>query len=107
MGSTAWVYLFDCVDLRGLRVPHLQAYRWIDDSRDDYTQERLEALDDAFKLFRSALRVPPGGHSPANKQQGFHDNVPSMPAMVSKPIPRLFCLIFFFCWSNLFVWMLL
>ncbi|CAN0412668.1 unnamed protein product, partial [Hapterophycus canaliculatus] len=29
-----------------------QAYRWIDDSRDDYTKERLEALDDAFKLFR-------------------------------------------------------
>lgn len=31
---------------------YLQAYRWIDDSRDDYTKERLEALDDAYKLFR-------------------------------------------------------
>ncbi|CAN0266223.1 unnamed protein product [Pylaiella littoralis] len=30
----------------------MQAYRWIDDSRDDYTKERLESLDDAFKLFR-------------------------------------------------------
>ena len=29
-----------------------QAYRWIDDSRDDFTKERLEALDDAYKLFR-------------------------------------------------------
>ncbi|CAM9769320.1 unnamed protein product [Choristocarpus tenellus] len=29
-----------------------QAYRWIEDSRDEYTQERLESLDDAFKLFR-------------------------------------------------------
>ncbi|CAN0515031.1 unnamed protein product, partial [Laminaria digitata] len=28
------------------------AYRWIDDSRDDFTKERLEALDDAYKLFR-------------------------------------------------------
>ncbi|CAM9640149.1 unnamed protein product, partial [Chrysoparadoxa australica] len=30
----------------------MQAYRWIEDSRDDYTEERLDALDDAFKLYR-------------------------------------------------------
>jgi len=30
----------------------MQAYRWIEDSRDDYTKERLENLDDAFKLYR-------------------------------------------------------
>lgn len=30
----------------------MQAYRWIEDSRDEYTQERLESLDDAFKLYR-------------------------------------------------------
>jgi len=29
-----------------------QAFRWIDDSRDEFTKERLEALDDAFKLYR-------------------------------------------------------
>lgn len=29
-----------------------QAFRWIDDSRDEYTQERLEQMDDTFKLFR-------------------------------------------------------
>jgi len=29
-----------------------QAFRWIDDSRDEFTKERLEALDDTFKLFR-------------------------------------------------------
>jgi succinate dehydrogenase/fumarate reductase iron-sulfur protein len=29
-----------------------QAYRWIDDSRDEYTKERLQALDDTFKLYR-------------------------------------------------------
>jgi len=30
----------------------LQAFRWIDDSRDQATKERLEQLDDTFKLFR-------------------------------------------------------
>ena len=30
----------------------MQAYRWIDDSRDTMTRERLEDLDDAFKLYR-------------------------------------------------------
>lgn len=30
----------------------MQAYRWIEDSRDDFTKERLDQLDDAFKLYR-------------------------------------------------------
>ena len=30
----------------------MQAYRWIEDSRDDFTKERLDDLDDAFKLYR-------------------------------------------------------
>eukprot|EP00555_Chaetoceros_dichaeta_P002763 CAMPEP_0198250276 /NCGR_PEP_ID=MMETSP1447-20131203/1524_1 /TAXON_ID=420782 /ORGANISM="Chaetoceros dichaeta, Strain CCMP1751" /LENGTH=287 /DNA_ID=CAMNT_0043935083 /DNA_START=24 /DNA_END=887 /DNA_ORIENTATION=+ len=30
----------------------MQAYRWIEDSRDEYTKERLDQLDDAFKLYR-------------------------------------------------------
>ena len=30
----------------------LQAYRWIADSRDEYKNERLDALDDSFKLYR-------------------------------------------------------
>jgi succinate dehydrogenase/fumarate reductase iron-sulfur protein len=30
----------------------LQAYRWIIDSRDEYTKERLDFLKDPFKLFR-------------------------------------------------------
>jgi succinate dehydrogenase (ubiquinone) iron-sulfur subunit len=29
-----------------------QAFRWIDDSRDEFTKERLEFLDDTFKLYR-------------------------------------------------------
>lgn len=30
----------------------MQAYRWIIDSRDEYTGERLDALEDPFKLYR-------------------------------------------------------
>lgn len=30
----------------------MQAYRWISDSRDGMTEERLRALDDSFKLYR-------------------------------------------------------
>lgn len=30
----------------------LQAYRWVIDSRDDATKERVEYLDDAFRLYR-------------------------------------------------------
>jgi len=30
----------------------MQAYRWIEDSRDEFTKERLEQLDDSFKLYR-------------------------------------------------------
>jgi len=30
----------------------MQAFRWVEDSRDQLTEERLEMLDDSFKLFR-------------------------------------------------------
>jgi succinate dehydrogenase (ubiquinone) iron-sulfur subunit len=30
----------------------MQAYRWIEDSRDEFTKERLAKLDDPFKLYR-------------------------------------------------------
>jgi len=30
----------------------MQAYRWIEDSRDEFQDKRLEELDDAFKLYR-------------------------------------------------------
>ena len=29
-----------------------QAYRWIADSRDEMTEERLKSLDDTYKLYR-------------------------------------------------------
>ncbi len=48
----------------------LQAYRWVSDSRDEATQERLEALDDPFKLYRchtilNCTKTCPKGLNPA------------------------------------------
>ena len=30
----------------------MQAYRWVQDSRDEISKERMEFLDDAMKLYR-------------------------------------------------------
>ncbi len=48
----------------------LQAHRWIEDSRDDATAERLEQLDDSFKLYRchtimNCTNTCPKGLNPA------------------------------------------
>ena len=48
----------------------LQANRWIEDSRDEATGERLDALDDTFKLYRchtimNCAQVCPKGLNPA------------------------------------------
>jgi len=48
----------------------LQAYRWLIDSRDDATSERLDALEDPFKLYRchtimNCTNVCPKGLNPA------------------------------------------
>ena len=48
----------------------LQAYRWISDSRDTATAARLEAVNDAFKLYRchtimNCAKVCPKGLNPA------------------------------------------
>ncbi len=48
----------------------LQAYRWIADSRDEKTQERLDALNDSFKLYRchtimNCTKTCPKGLNPA------------------------------------------
>lgn len=53
-----------------LRLSLSQAYRWIIDSRDQKTQERLEALDDSFKLYRchtimNCTKTCPKGLNPA------------------------------------------
>lgn len=48
----------------------LQSYRWIADSRDEATKERLESLEDPFKLYRchtimNCTQVCPKGLNPA------------------------------------------
>ncbi|TPE61162.1 succinate dehydrogenase iron-sulfur subunit [Sandaracinobacter neustonicus] len=48
----------------------LQAYRWLADSRDEYTGERLDALEDPFRLYRchtimNCANVCPKGLNPA------------------------------------------
>ena len=48
----------------------LQAWRWIADSRDEATQERLENLEDSFKLYRchtimNCTKTCPKGLNPA------------------------------------------
>ncbi|MBX9977273.1 MAG: succinate dehydrogenase iron-sulfur subunit [Alphaproteobacteria bacterium] len=48
----------------------LQAYRWIADSRDTKTQDRLDALNDSFKLYRchtimNCTKTCPKGLNPA------------------------------------------
>jgi succinate dehydrogenase / fumarate reductase iron-sulfur subunit len=48
----------------------LQAYRWLIDSRDEATQERLDNLEDPFKLYRchtimNCAKVCPKGLNPA------------------------------------------
>ncbi|KAK9825456.1 hypothetical protein WJX81_003017 [Elliptochloris bilobata] len=59
----------------------LQAYRWIVDSRDDITAERLAHLDDAYKLYRchtimNCAKVCPKGLNPgkaiAKTKQSIH-----------------------------------
>lgn len=47
----------------------LHAHRWIADSRDEYTNERLQAIDDEFKLYRchtimNCARACPKGLNP-------------------------------------------
>jgi succinate dehydrogenase / fumarate reductase iron-sulfur subunit len=48
----------------------LQAHRWIVDSRDEATDERLDALNDTFKLYRchtimNCTKTCPKGLNPA------------------------------------------
>ena len=58
----------------------LQAYRWIQDSRDDAKKERLEALDDKFKLYRchtimNCTKACPKGLNPAEAIAGIKKQI--------------------------------
>ncbi|CAL9194769.1 unnamed protein product [Musa hybrid cultivar] len=55
-------------DMAGVR----KAFRWIQDSRDQYTKERLEAINDEFKLYRchniqNCVHACPKGLNPAKQ----------------------------------------
>ncbi|KAF8057921.1 sdhb [Scenedesmus sp. PABB004] len=63
----------------------LQAYRWVIDSRDDFTAERLAHLDDAYKLYRcktimNCSQTCPKGLNPgkaiAKLKQSLHKGSP-------------------------------
>eukprot|EP00899_Mesostigma_viride_P012263 jgi/Mesvir1/21037/Mv08085-RA.1 len=48
----------------------LQSFRWISDSRDEFTKQRLDAVDDAFKVYRchtimNCSKTCPKGLNPA------------------------------------------
>ena len=56
-------------------------YRWLIDSRDDFTQQRMAQLDDAYKLYRchtimNCAKVCPKGLNPgkaiAKIKQSIH-----------------------------------
>jgi succinate dehydrogenase / fumarate reductase iron-sulfur subunit len=58
----------------------LQAYRWIQDSRDEATAERLEELDDTFKLYRchtimNCATACPKGLNPAKAIAGIKSKI--------------------------------
>ena len=54
----------------------LQSYRWLQDSRDESRRERLEELDDAFKVYRchtimNCTQTCPIGLNPAEAISGI------------------------------------
>lgn len=58
----------------------MQAFRWIEDSRDELTRERLEALDDSFKLYRchtimNCTKTCPKGLNPGRAIAGIKKRV--------------------------------
>lgn len=60
----------------------LQAYRWVADSRDDSTDERLDALDDSFALYRchtimNCAKTCPKGLNPGKAIAGIKSEIAS------------------------------
>ena len=63
----------------------LNAYRWIIDSRDDFTEERLRSLDDQYKLYRchtimNCTSVCPKGLNPGKAIAKVKQLVEELPA---------------------------
>lgn len=64
----------------------LQAFRWIIDSRDDFTEDRLKYLNDAFKLYRchtilNCVKACPKGLNPAEAISNIKDMIHIMEEM--------------------------
>ena len=69
----------------------MQAYRWIIDSRDEYTKERLSALNDPFKLYRchtimNCTRTCPKGLNPG---RAIAEIKKLLAGIASKPAPKM------------------
>lgn len=60
------------IDKTCYRETFFPVYRWIADSRDEFTNERLQAIDDEFKLYRchtimNCARSCPKGLNPGKQ----------------------------------------
>lgn len=69
----------------------MQAYRWIIDSRDEFTQERLDKLKDPFSLYRchtimNCTRTCPKGLNPG---RAIAEMKRLLAGMAKKPQPKL------------------
>ena len=63
-----------------MQVADVDSCRWIIDSRDDMTKERMAQLDDAFKLYRckvimNCARVCPKGLNPGKAIQKIKQGI--------------------------------
>jgi succinate dehydrogenase/fumarate reductase-like Fe-S protein len=73
-----------------------QAYRWVEDSRDQMTDERLAELDDAFKLYRchtimNCTNTCPKGLNPGKaiaqlKKKVCDSSTPGPPHLTLSPL---------------------
>ena len=58
----------------------MQAFRWIDDSRDEFTRERLEFVNEEMKLYRchgirNCTTTCPKGLDPYKAIKGIHQAI--------------------------------
>ena len=80
---TTFLFLVVQIQLSGMISWHFCLCRWVIDSRDDLTKERLQQLDDAYKLYRchqimNCAKVCPKGLNPgkaiAKIRQSIHSD---------------------------------
>jgi len=69
----------------------MQAFRWIEDSRDELTAERLAQLDDSFKLYRchtimNCTKTCPKGLNPGKAIAGIKKRVSGLFHITDQPL---------------------